>query len=67
MNSFMKKDALLSFKCTQEVKATLEKLAMEGDRSVSMQLNKIIREWIEEHTAPPSPAPPPTRARKTKS
>jgi predicted DNA-binding protein len=59
----MKKDALLSFKCTQEMKGTIERLAKEGDRSTSMQLIKIIREWIEEHT-PPSGATKPPKSKK---
>ena len=63
----MKKTALLAFKCTPEVKATIEQLATEGDRTVSMQLNKIIREWIEEHAGSPTPPPPPAKARKPKS
>jgi hypothetical protein len=55
-NRIMKRDALLSFKTSQEMREAVEKLAKEGDRSVSMQLNKILREWFEEH-APQSPTP----------
>lgn len=54
----MKRDALLSFKTSQEMREAVEKLAREGDRSVSMQLNKIIREWFEEHAQPPPPNKP---------
>jgi hypothetical protein len=50
----MKKDALLSFKCTPEMKTAVERLAKEGDRSIGMQLTKIVREWLEEHDQPPS-------------
>jgi hypothetical protein len=60
----MRKDALLSFKTTQDVKTTLEQLAREGDRSVSMQLNKIIREWLEAHSSPPLPASKPQKSKK---
>jgi len=57
----MKKDALLSFKCTQEMRAAVERLAKDGDRSVSMQLNKILREWFEAHERP---AGAPTKPKK---
>lgn len=54
----MKKDALLSFKCTAEMREAIERLAQEGDRSVSMQLVKIVREWLEEHSRPPIASKP---------
>jgi hypothetical protein len=60
----MKKDALLSFKCTQEMKDTIDRLAKEGDRSTSMQLIKIIREWLEEHDRRPSAPPKPQKGTK---
>jgi hypothetical protein len=61
----MKKDALLSFKCTPEMKAAVERLAKEGDRSLGMQLTKIVREWLEDHGQPAKPATKPTKTAKS--
>jgi hypothetical protein len=60
----MKKDAMLAFKCTQELKGIIERLAKEGDRSTSMQLIKIIREWLEEHDRRTSTPPKPQKGTK---
>ena len=59
----MKKDALMSFKCTPEMKAAVERLAREGDRSVGMQLTKIIREWLNDRSPP---LQTPNKPQKTK-
>jgi len=61
----MKKDALLSFKCTPEMKSAVERLANEGDRSVGMQLTKIVREWLEEHDQPAKPTAKPPKTAKS--
>jgi hypothetical protein len=42
----MKKDALISFKCTKQLRDIVLKLATDGDRTVSMQMNKVLREWL---------------------
>jgi hypothetical protein len=45
----MKKDSVISFKCAQDMRDIVERLAREGDRSVSMQMVKVLREWLEDH------------------
>jgi hypothetical protein len=60
----MKKTALLAFKCTEEMRAAIERLAIEGDRTLSMQLVKIVREWLEEHAPSPKPAAPAAKPKK---
>jgi hypothetical protein len=42
------KPANISFKTTPEIKAILDKLAKEGFRSLSAQIEMIIIKWLEQ-------------------
>jgi hypothetical protein len=42
------KPALISFKTTPEIKEILEKLAEEGFRSLSAQIEMIVIKYLEE-------------------
>lgn len=59
----MKKDALISFKTTQEMRDAIDRLARGGDRSLGMQINKILREWFEGQP-PPIFATKPQKSKK---
>jgi hypothetical protein len=42
------KPANISFKTTPELKATLERLAEEGFRSLSAQIEMIVIQWLDQ-------------------
>ena len=42
------KPANVSFKTTEKIKNALEELAREGHRSLSMQVEKIVIEYLRE-------------------
>jgi hypothetical protein len=48
-NVFMAKPVQIGFRTTPEIKEILEKLAKEGYRTVSQQVEMIVREWLKEH------------------
>jgi hypothetical protein len=48
-NVSMAKPVNIGFRTTPEVKEILEKLAKEGYRTVSQQVEMIVREWLKEH------------------
>lgn len=43
----MKKPEMIGFKTTTEIKAKLEQIAKEEDRSVSYVVNRILTEYFE--------------------
>ena len=45
----MAKPVNIGFRTTPEIKEILEKLAKEGYRTVSQQVEMIVREWLKEH------------------
>jgi hypothetical protein len=48
-NASMAKPVQIGFRTTPEIKKILEKLAKEGYRTVSQQVEMIVREWLKEH------------------
>ena len=48
-NANMAKPVNIGFRTTPEIKEVLEKLAKEGYRTVSQQVEMIVREWLKEH------------------
>ena len=48
-NASMAKPVNIGFRTTPEIKEILEKLAKEGYRTVSQQVEMIVREWLKEH------------------
>ena len=48
-NAFMAKPVQIGFRTTPAIKKILEKLAEEGYRTVSQQVEMIVREWLKEH------------------
>lgn len=45
----MAKPVNIVFRTTPEIKEVLEKLAREGYKTVSQQVEMIVREWLKEH------------------
>ncbi|MDH3556079.1 MAG: hypothetical protein OEU80_06510 [Deltaproteobacteria bacterium] len=45
----MAKPVNMVFRTTPEIKEVLEKLAREGYKTVSQQVEMIVREWLKEH------------------
>jgi hypothetical protein len=48
-NVSMAKSVNIGVRTTPEIKQLLEKLAREGYRTLSQQVDMIIREWLKEH------------------
>jgi hypothetical protein len=48
-NASMTKPVNIGFRTTPEIKHTLEKLARDGYRTLSQQVEMVIREWLKEH------------------
>jgi hypothetical protein len=48
-NASMAKPVNMVFRTTPEIKEVLEKLAREGYKTVSQQVEMIVREWLKEH------------------
>ncbi len=48
-NASMAKPVNIGFRTTPKIKEILEKLAKEGYRTVSQQVEMIVREWLREH------------------
>jgi len=48
-NAIMAKPVNIGFRTTPEIKEILDKLAREGYRTVSQQVEMIVREWLKEH------------------
>jgi len=47
-NGAMAKPVQIGFRTTPEIKEILEKLAKKGYRTVSQQVEMIVREWLKE-------------------
>ncbi|MFP3870999.1 MAG: hypothetical protein ACLFVT_09010 [Syntrophobacteria bacterium] len=45
----MAKPVNIGFRTTPEIKEILEELSREGYRTLSQQVEMIIREWLKEH------------------
>ena len=45
----MAKPVNMVFRTTPEIKEVPEKLAREGYKTVSQQVEMIVREWLKEH------------------
>ena len=48
-NASMAKPVNIGFRTTPEIKQILEKLAKVGYRTVSQQVEMIVREWLKAH------------------
>ena len=48
-NGAMAKPVQIGFRTTPEIKKILEKLAREGYRTASQQVEMMVREWLKEH------------------
>jgi len=48
-NAIMAKPVNIGFRTAPEIKEILDKLAREGYRTVSQQVEMIVREWLKEH------------------
>jgi hypothetical protein len=47
-NASMAKPVNIGFRTSPEIKEILEKLAKEGYRTLSQQVEMIVREWLKE-------------------
>lgn len=48
----MKKSAYITIRTSEEVRAYIEKLAKEDDRTISYIINKILEEYVKKETSP---------------